>query len=275
MIQKLISFLRGALPQQQPAFAPVNVILTGQGLMLSQAWPDGRFQSKAVDLHFGDAAAAAGAWAVGRPINLAIEDEPGGSAKLLLEAGGEGAGTLLFDGPRASVEQAARSVQQAWLDANAGVFPGVPAAAGVPPAQWGQNSRESYPRSAAGAAAPAYYPGARFGEPQRSVMKKWMVLLLAACVLVGGGWAAANYYLKPAGPSLDLSSMSIEEVAALDANPAAVRNVQESLIEAVGVGRAQAAQNNAKIEQDHIDALKAMGLQPGVSMKNAMSCLAK
>lgn len=264
MMNKIRKFFVASEPQVAVA-AHVNVMLTADGLMITHAWPDGRFAATPVQVP--GAQGTPGAWAVGRPINLSVADEADGQAALHM--GGIGDEPLkVYVGRREDVEQAAREVQRAWLAANSGA-PAAQVPNMAPGAQW-----------AAPSAVPSYTQKTVTHYHQAAVRfprawRKWAVVGVVAVGFVVGGWAAANYYLKPKGPGIDLSAMSIDDVASLDANPAAVRQVQESLMEAVGVGRAQAAEAQGKIEQDHIEALKAMGLQPGVSMKNAMACLAK
>lgn len=264
MMNKIRQFFVASEPQVIVS-AQVNVMLTAEGLMITHAWPDGRFAATPVPVP--GAQGAPGAWAVGRPINLSIADEADGQAALSM--GGLGTEPLkVYVGRRDDVEQTAREVQRAWLAANSGAA-GVQAPNVAPGAPWaGPSAVPSYATNTV-----THYHQAAFRFPRS--WRKWAVVAVIAVGFVVGGWAAANYYLKPKGPGIDLSAMSIDDVASLDANPAAVRQVQESLMEAVGVGRAQAAEAQSKIEQDHIEALKAMGLQPGVSMKNAMACLAK
>jgi len=264
MMKKLLQFLVASEPQATVS-AHVNVMLTGEGLMITHAWPDGRFAATPVAVP--GAQGTPGVWAVGRPISLSVADEADGQA--VLSMGGVGDEPLkVYSGRRDDVEQTAREVQRAWLAANSGAA-GAQAPNVAPSPQWaGPSAAPSY---AAHTVTHYHQATARFPRAWR----KWAVVAVIAVGFVVGGWAAANYYLKPKGPGIDLSAMSIDDVASLDANPSAVRQVQESLMEAVGVGRAQAAEAQGKIEQDHIEALKAMGLQPGVSMKNAMACLAK
>ena len=275
-MKQIISKIRAAFASAPKVVsAQANVIMTGEGLMMSQAWPDGRFFSTAVQVP--GAQGASGQWAIGRPINLSYVDEEGGQVALYMRVVG-GAQEIepikVYVGLRQDAEQIAFSIQAAWIAANAGgghsLAPGV---VGGGAAAWGgAPGGHGYMGNATSSGA-AYHQGAT--RSVWSVLRLWVFFPLLAIAVVAASWMAANRYLKPSGPGIDMSSMSIDEVAMLDANPAAVRQVQESLLEAVGVGRAQAAGSPGKIEQDHIDALKAMGLEPGVSMKNAMSCLAK
>lgn len=237
--------------------------------MVSHAWPDGRFFSFAVLVP--GAQGAAGQWAIGRPLSLAVVDAEEGKASLMLSLGGNQEPIHAYTGHRADVEQTGQSIQRAWMAANASASQGAAAAAsqaGAPSQQWA-------PLQPATNFPSATYHGPAVARSRFNFFTPWLLVPVLAVAVVGASWFAASHYLKPSGPGIDLSSMSIDEVASLDANPAAVRQVQDSLIEAVGAGRAVAAGAQAKVEQEHIEALKAMGLDPGVSMKNAMSCLAK
>lgn len=268
-MKKLISKLRAAMtPAPQVVPAQAHVILTGDGLMVSHAWPDGRFFSSTVQVP--GAQGAPGQWAIGRPLSLAVVDAEDGKASLMLYLGGDQEPIHAYTGHRVDVEQTGQSIQRAWMAVNASASQGAAAAsqAGAPSQQW--------PNLQTATVFPATpYHGSATARSRFNVFTPWLLVPVLAVVVVGASWFAASRYLKPSGPGIDLSSMSIDEVALLDANPAAVRQVQDSLIEAVGAGRAVAAGAQAKVEQEHIEALKAMGLDPGVSMKNAMSCLAK
>lgn len=272
---QLFSKIRAAFAAA-PGAVPVqaHVIMTCDGLMVSHAWADGRFYSSAVRVP-----GAQGEWARGRPITLLVEETAGDQAGLkMVVAGGpeNNEPILVYTGRREDVEQTAIAIQQAWIAVNAaGTRSGQGLAGGgnaIPP-QWVAPGVSAYSPNTASMAIPPYHRAVR--RSSRWFANPWLLWSVLAAVVVAAGWMGANHYLKPNGPGIDLSSMSVEDVARMDANPAAVRQVQDSLIEALGVGRAKAGETRAKIEQDHIDALKAMGLEPGVSMKNAMSCLAK
>jgi hypothetical protein len=268
-MKQLISKLRAAMtPAPQVVPAQAHVILTSEGLMVSHAWPEGRFSSFSVQVP--GAQGAPGQWAIGRPLSLSVVDAEDGKASLMMCLDGGQDTIHAYTGNRVDVEQTGQSIQWAWMAVNANASQGAAAAsqAVAPPQQWAPlQPATNFPASP--------YHGSVVARSRFNFFTPWLLVPVLAVAVVGASWFAASHYLKPSGPGIDLSSMSIDEVALLDANPAAVRQVQDSLIEAVGAGRAAAAGAQAKVEQDHIEALKAMGLDPGVSMKNAMSCLAK
>lgn len=285
MSKKFLSSIFGGSAPAVP-MPMVNVGLTGDGFMIMVAYPGGEMSSsqvKVVDQ------TRQGPWPWNRTINLKVVQLEEGRDKLLLslnDTSADGSGSTerevpVYEGHAVVVAEIAQQVRQAWWNSyiSAGqAAPGMVAREQV-------SALSAYPESNAGPrprhTAVAHPPSAhgRTGGLLRRRGVAFGASAAAAVVLVVGGYVGATHWLKPAGPGIDLSSMSIDEVALLDANPKAMREVQTSLIEAMGVGRAeskkQAEKQAGKIEQDHIDALKAMGLNPGVSMKNAMNCLAK
>lgn len=159
-------------------------------------------------------------------------------------------------------------VRQQWLARNMG-FQAPPLvqshAQGVLPPQAGFGGYAAAPQMGV-----AHSPVA---TPRR--WKRWVAAGIGAVVIVAGAYFGAQKYLYPKGPGMDLSSLSIDEIAALDSNPGAIRDVQSAAIEAMNAGRQLGAQKASQIEESHIEALKAMGLNPGTSLKNAMGCLAR
>lgn len=111
--------------------------------------------------------------------------------------------------------------------------------------------------------------------------KSGAVIVTLACVAVLGaaGFGSYKYVVHKSqplaeAPALDLSKMSIDDVAKIDADPKFVQSIQSEMMAAVGVGKEAARSKQTEIEASHIEALKGMGLDPGTSMKSAAACLA-
>lgn len=261
-------------PASQP-IAPVSIqlMVTADGVMITQAHPDGRFSSFPVK--FGDFVGANGAWAVGRGIDLDVRDQEGAQALILRFRGEEGEHVVFQSSQPHEVAHVSVLVRNAWMQANAGAVP-----AAAPVATQPVHAPMGMAMASAGATYTPSLSAQAVGEVSGSGQGKRRWLMWTACVvgvlvLGWGSWAAASRFLKPSGPGIDLSSMSIEEVASMEANPAAIQGVQDAMIEAMTYGRTKGAEQAAGMESETIKTLESMGLVMGASMKNAMGCLAK
>lgn len=215
-------------------------IFNERGIMLCIQRPTGTFESREVaapEAMLGTTQP----WYVGQPINLIIR---AGAVYIGMATLDEQNYARLYEGSPQECGALLTAVRQAWLEVN-------------------------LPKIAGDVASVS-------GVPRMPRRRKWGVAATVALVvgLVATGAGGMHLYLRQSGPGLDLSSMSVQDVAALDANPVAVRNLQNQLMVAMQTGQAEAKKMTGKIEQDHLSALTAMGLQPGVSVKNAMACLA-
>lgn len=257
-------------PAWQP-IAPVSIqlLMTVDGVMITQAHPDGRFSSFPVK--FGDFSGTRGTWARGRGIDLDVRDQEGAQALILRFHGEEGEHVVFQSSQPHEVAHVSALLRNAWTQANAGGAPvgaqPVHAPMGMAIAGAGATYTPSLSAQAAGEVS-----GSGRGK-RRWLM--WTACVVGVLVLGWGSWAAASRFLKPSGPGIDLSSMSIEEVASMEANPAAIQGVQDAMIEAMTYGRTKGAEQAAGMEAETIKTLESMGLVMGASMKNAMGCLAK
>lgn len=214
----------------------VTPMFNKHGLMLGIESSSGAFETRNVNFQIKEAADTP--WYIGEPIALEIRD-----GKLWMRRADVAEHTV-FEGSRRECQALLLAIRQLWLDANL---------------QTGAHALKTV--------MPFRVQG--FGDKRRFVALCVLCAALASLGVVG-----AYLYLRPMGPGLDLTSMSVQDIARLDANPVAVRELQEQFVAAMKVGQADAKKLNGKIEEDHLQALKAMGLQTGVSVKNAMSCLA-
>ncbi|MBL8512029.1 MAG: hypothetical protein JNM52_10335 [Betaproteobacteria bacterium] len=108
-----------------------------------------------------------------------------------------------------------------------------------------------------------------------SAKRLWLIVPIAMAVVIAGTAFATHTYLNRSKPSLDLSSLSIKDLAALDANPFLQRRLQNDLSRALESGNAAARGMTAKIQREQAESMKALGLNAGASMENAMGCLAQ
>ena len=184
-------------------------------------------------------------WYVGEPISLELSNDV-----VVMRKGSEEVQVFDAKGDHAQAKALLVLLRQRWFEANSGILAGL--------------------GSSVGALKPLGAPISR--------RSPWVLRLGYLCGFVGvfaAGLGAMHYYLHPGGVGLDMTGMSIEDVAKMDSNPAMVRDVQDQMMAAVSLGQENAKKISGKIEQDHIAALKAMGLNTGVSMSNALSCLAQ
>ncbi len=229
-------------------------IFNERGLLLCIQRPSGTFESREIEISPppepppGPKLPYKGAgqsWYQGVPISLHVEEDV-----LWITFGSRGYRRSLYKGTKKECDTLLQAVRQAWLEAN----------------QDGRSPRVSRSRPSVRQDGVARGPWGWLGG--------WGVAAVVAGVLLGGGAAGMSLYLKQGGASsLDLTSMSVDDVAAVGANPAAVRSMQDQLMVAMQSGQAKAKEMAGKFEEDHLSSLKAMGLQPGVSVQNAMTCL--
>lgn len=239
-------FFGGKNGSSGPAIQP---IFNKSGVLLCTMQADGGMGMVQVDVPSSWQAAQEGSdrlWYVGQPLTLELFD-----GAVVVRKGSEL--VRVFDGRENDAQARALLLlmRARWLEANSetlGVLAST-AGASTKPLVLGSGSRSPWIRRL----------GYVFGF---------------ACVFAAG-LGAMHYYLHPGGVGLDLSGMSIDEVAKIDSNPAIIREVQDQMMAAVGVGQENAKNISGTIEKDHIAALKAMGLNTGVSMKNALNCLAQ
>ena len=238
-MKKIVTFFRSLFSR------PDSVIpaLTARGVLLCIQRPSGSFESREI-IVFEDATEVS-PWYIGRPVNFDVLD-----GKLCISSGSHS--VVVFEGGKSQCHSLLAAIRLAWLEAHQSFSAQSASALGLRPAF-------QAPTPAAGR------------RPRRWGV--WMVALTTAVVFVTLGAAGMQVYVQRSAPGLDLSSMSIEEVATLDANPVAIRRLQDQMTAAMKVGQAEGQKLTGKIEEDHVSALKAMGLQPGVSVKNAMACL--
>jgi hypothetical protein len=229
--------------------ARVFPILNAEGCIICSQQANGTFTSNQVVV----GARGNGPWYVGRPISLEVR---GGQLWVSgVHIFGRSTGDfaeeiLLYEGDKASAQALLSSVQQAWMEANTG------------------DAKERVTKRTGAAGAPAWR------APAMNPWRKLAVLSVGSLAVFCSGLGAMHLYLHPSGPGVNLSGMSVDEVARLDSNPAAIREVQEQMMAAIELGRSDAKKLQGRIEKDHMDTLKAMGLDVGVSGKNAMNCLA-
>lgn len=274
--KKTIQPDEGAQPQ-------AHVALTDDGVMIMRHAPGGEFESVHISVagpmsnagcHVG------GPWANSATIALATEPasgEPGCQVKLQMtvrckNSEASSVPILVITGEPGEVEAVSGQLRQAWISANFGSLQANDV--GMSPAAWGsargsERQRDTRMES----------PGSRDGASRhlmrgpRSRVVVWGGGLLVVGGVLFGAYFAASKYLQPSGPSIDMTAMSIEDLAAMDSNPEAIRSVQSTMIEALNHGREQGAREAGKIEEAHIKALQELGLDPGKSMANAVSCL--
>ena len=221
--------------------AVTSAFVTDQGVMVSSVTPDGRFTSRMVKVG-SDGSSGREPWWKTCNIDLQVSGQ-----KLLLTvpslAGQESVPFEINVGDTKENQRLLKQIQHQWLSFNQG----------------------SMTVATAGFVAPSLR-----ASPRLPYAFAASILLVA-----GVGWYGANLYLRPGGPTMNLSSMSVEDIAKIDGNPVVVQALQSKMIEAVGAGQARAKEMNGQIEKNHMEALESMGLKAGVSMKNAMSCLSK
>ncbi|SFF31646.1 hypothetical protein [Paracidovorax wautersii] len=272
--------------------AGIDLMLTASGVFINRTGPDGRFDSTHVGLmrvSEGDPQpTAAGQWAVGRAIGLEIKPEHDGTFSVVLRYPGD-ALEPEYSVYRASSQDEAGYVSQLlrglWMQANAqgvGTWGGAAASATVPNATAsGARGAVAYTPPSSMLGSPLPTPAATFQSRRGGLVLKLCGGIAAAALLLGGSWYGFSQYWgrSGTGAGLDLSAMSIEDIAQMEANPAVANDVQAGIqakmVEALGFGRDAGSAKAAAMEEDHINALKSMGLVMGSSMKNAMGCLAK
>lgn len=251
-------FFKKSKPEA-PSSSLIHPILTAAGIMLCIQRPGGGFESREIAV---PATSASGGrpWFVGEPVRLNIvgtrlEMTLGPertSSQLAAAASDAPAAITIYDGLLPESEALLLAVRHAWLNAN------------LP---------KTLPTAASDGPINTFTP-----PPQSSSLRKKYAVGLALAGVVGlvaAGAGGMQLYLGGGrGPGLDLTAMSVNEVAQLDLNPAAVRSMQEQLLAAVKSGQDEATKMTGAVEANHLGALKSMGLDPGVSAKNAMSCLA-
>lgn len=268
--------------------ARIDLMLTPSGVFINRTSPDGGFASTHVELmkvpEGGALPTAVGQWAIGRAIGLDIKPEDDGSFSVLLRypsIAAEPEYTVF----RASSQEEAGYVSQVlrglWMQANA-------QGGGAPVAGWVVPAASAAAPGGVAAGGGAYTPPSFIPSSPAPASAaraggrvwKWGGGLAFAVLLAVGSWYGFSQYLKhPSGAGLDLSAMSIEDIAQMEANPTVAGDVQAGIqakmVEAMGFGRDAGSAKAAEMEKSHIDALQSMGLVMGSSMKNAMGCLAK
>lgn len=208
-------------------------------------------------------------WLKGLPMDLqvkTINDKP----QVLLHAFSDRSYLGCICDDETQAQMIADGIKHLWLEANGLSLENMPQA--TPIAAASQPSTPSAPSSSA-------VPVSAGGAAPKS--KKAMAAVTLACVAVLGAVGFGSYKFMvnknqplAQAPALDLSKMSIDDVAKIDADPKFVQSIQTEMMEAVNVGKEAARSKQTEIEASHIEALKGMGLDPGTSMKSAAACLA-
>jgi hypothetical protein len=203
-------------------------------------------------------------WLIDFPLGLEVTQESTDFKVVLRKEGDAESKVVLFQGESSTAALVSTEMRNMWLTANGMDVPLVESAAQAavaPPV----------------AAAPAQSDAAT--QP-KSIWKKVAIalaVLVALAALGAGGYFAVNKFNnKHAGaPSLDMSGMSLEQIAEMDKRPDVINGIQEQMFQAASFGRAKAKELDGTIPDEHIELLKSMGLDPGATMKSAAACLSK
>lgn len=258
----------------------IQVAVKATGLMLMEQTASG-FNVKEIEVPSDWRSAGDTSWLKGFPLSLEITPGSGAVHDLKLKGSGQHV-VVIYSGSKDVAETVCAQLQRAWAEAN-GVSLNLisapnPASAPIPAAE------------AQVAAAPVVHvPAQNAGNipadalPQQMPSKRaWrmpaVALASVALLAIAGYGSYSMFQLRTAplqgAPSVDLSSMSVEDLSKVEGNPEFMRNVQDEMMKAVQIGQATAQANAPKIQQQHIDTLKGMGLDPGTSMTGAAACLA-
>lgn len=159
----------------------------------------------------------------------------------------------VFTGEEQAAVSARQALQQQWMQAN-GISLSIPEAPPAPAPEAAQQSKTArrVPLSVVVAAS-----------------------VLAVAGLGVGGFFAAQQFMQGSSnvPSMDMSNLSIDQIAEIDQNPQAMNTLRDGMMEAVRYGTQSAISSTEEISKQHFDILKSMGLEGGVSMENATACL--
>lgn len=117
----------------------------------------------------------------------------------------------------------------------------------------------------------------RLRSPKR--FKRYAFIASAFFLVIGiavaSGIAANRFlYKSDASSSIDLTSMSTEQIANLESSPLLQKQLRGSFEAAIAEGSEAGKAASAKIQKDQFEAMKSLGLNPGTSQENAMACLA-
>lgn len=194
-------------------------------------------------------------WLKGFPISLELKDV-NGVWEVTLGKHGDEKTLVAFSGVKDSAESVKQALQSLWMSEN-GVTPQPVAAPAVTSAKEVSKSHES----------------------ASSGHKKWLLpagVSLGVVVLGVASFFAANYFINSSSqaPSLDLSNLSLEQVAEIDSNPVLMHSIKSNMMDAVKFGAEAAKDMSDELSQEHIETLKNLGLDPGISMENATACFA-
>lgn len=199
-----------------------------------------------------------GNWLKGFPIKLELK-ETSGVWEVSLGKHGVEQEMIVFSGIKASAEHVKAALQALWMNENGVVAPSVQTAPAV--------------------ATQSAEPGDANVIKATASQKKWMMpvgLGLGAIILGVSAFFAANLFLTGSSqaPSLDLSNLSLEQVAEIDSNPMLMHTIKSNMLDAVKYGADAAKDMGDELSKEHIETLKSLGLDPGISIENATACFA-
>ena len=214
-------------------------------------------------------------WFKGFALSVQVVSVGDAKSKVLLQKSGTDESVVVFEGDAIQAQGLSQQIQQMWMQSN-----GFQAA--ITPVASTTVLPQAKAHSVAPEPAPAAVPvGASAAVAPVATKKgaKWAAALSMVALLAGTGYGTYWYMShqnKPleGAPALDLSKMSIDDLAKIEGDPVFVKNVQSEMMAAVGAGQEAAKAKSSEVQSNHINALKSMGLDPGTSMQSAAACLA-
>lgn len=235
----------------------IQFLIDAKGLVVLETKADGSFSANHIAAPSEWVKAESDNWLRGLMVNienrLSTEPDAGIKFHTIIETTTPAVSLTVFTGEEQAAVGARQALQQQWMQAN-DIYFSVPEAPPAPAPEAAQQSKTArrVPLSVVVAAS-----------------------VLAVAGLGVGGFFAAQQFMQGSSnvPSMDMSNLSIDQIAEIDQNPQAMNTLRDGMMEAVRYGTQSAISSTEEISKQHFDILKSMGLEGGVSMENATACL--
>lgn len=198
-------------------------------------------------------------WLKDFPIQAEVRDTQAAAKQLVLSKKGTSESVVVYQGEASILKQAEEQLRAAWMTAN-----------GMEPINAG--STQSVPAAPDTAAAPA-----KTSTLNSNKVRVLAVSVVAVSLLSAAGFFGAKYYLSAPknSASVDLSSMSLDQLSEVSHDPQFTKSIQDQMLEAVNYGKTKAKEDQGKIPAEHLKLLESMGLDATQSMQSASACLSR
>lgn len=119
------------------------------------------------------------------------------------------------------------------------------------------------------------FANGRPGQPSGRKFPLWLTGSILILVTVAATVLGTQAWNSRKGPSMDLTGLSIQDIASIDSSPDMQRKLQMDFSKAIEQGAAAGKDAAKKIQEDQLATMKSLGLNPGISAENALGCLAQ